>query len=113
MYKVTTLLAISAIAVSGCAKRPDAIAPVTAPAGAYQNLSCTQSQQERMRLGQSLAALEVQQNNTATGDAIGVFLIGLPLGSVGGGDVEGQIAAQKGQVQALDMRLMSCRGDEQ
>jgi hypothetical protein len=27
--------------------------------------------------------------------------------------VGGQIAAQKGQVQALDMRLMSCQGDEQ
>ena len=30
------MLASATVAISGCAKRPDAIAPVPAPAGAYE-----------------------------------------------------------------------------
>jgi len=37
-------------------------------------------------------ALTKQQNNAATGDAASVFLFALPLGSVFGADVEGELA---------------------
>ena len=37
-------------------------------------------------------ALTKQQNNAATGDAASVFLFSLPLGSVFGADVEGELA---------------------
>ncbi|MDA0359354.1 MAG: hypothetical protein O2835_09325 [Proteobacteria bacterium] len=37
-------------------------------------------------------ALTKQQNNAATDDAASVFLFALPLGSVFGADVEGELA---------------------
>jgi len=45
--------------------------------------------------------LTKQQNNAATGDAASVFLFALPLGSVFGADVEGELAQAKGKVMAL------------
>jgi hypothetical protein len=43
------------------------------------------------------------------GDAVGVLLIGVPVSSLTGGDVSGQIALEKGKIAALDARLLSCR----
>ena len=43
-----------------------------------------------------------------TGDAVGVFLVGVPISSVTGGNKEGQIAASKGKVDALQARLLTC-----
>jgi hypothetical protein len=42
------------------------------------------------------------------GDAIGVFLIGVPVSSLSGGDKEGLIAAAKGKELALQNRLLGC-----
>ncbi len=46
-----------------------------------------------------------QQNNAALGDAAGVFLILLPLGSVFGADKEGELAIAKGEVDALERKI--------
>jgi hypothetical protein len=42
------------------------------------------------------------------GDAVGVLLIGVPVSSLTGGDVSGQIALEKGKIAALDARLLGC-----
>jgi hypothetical protein len=47
-------------------------------------------------------ALTRQQNNAATADAVGVFLLLVPAGSVFGGNVEGELAQAKGEVMALE-----------
>lgn len=47
--------------------------------------------------GAGLAALEKQQSSAATGDALGVFLIGVPTTSLTGGDKAGEIAVEKGK----------------
>jgi hypothetical protein len=39
---------------------------------------------------------------------LGVFLIGVPVSSLSGGDRAGQIATLKGQVLALETRLAGC-----
>ena len=57
---------------------------------------------------QSLAALESKQRSAATGDALGVFFIGVPVSSLTGNDVSGSIGASKGKVVALENRLMTC-----
>ncbi|TPL00670.1 hypothetical protein FJ938_22000 [Mesorhizobium sp. B2-4-14] len=69
----------------GCATPPDKIAgfPNAGP--------CTQADRER------LAVLTNQQNKAATGDALGVFLIGVPVSSLSGGDHETEIAVLKGR----------------
>jgi hypothetical protein len=86
----------------GCAKRPDAIVPVDIPMTAYTNLDCKRMARETISENEKLAALSKSQNSAATGDAVGVFLIGVPMSSVTGGDKEGQIAVSKGKVQALE-----------
>jgi hypothetical protein len=68
---------------------------------AYTNLNCKQLATETVAENEKLAALLKAQNSAAKSDAVGVFLIGAPLGSVTGGDKEGQVAVSKGKVQAI------------
>jgi hypothetical protein len=59
----------------------------------------------------NLASISKQQNQAATGDAVGVFMLGVPVSSTFGGDKEGQVAVAKGKVNAIDATLKSkgCR----
>ena len=95
------------LGLAACAKAPSSIAPVSM-AGAYDKVSCkkasTMLEQERA----TLAALESQQKSARTGDAIGVFLILVPVSSLTGADREGAIATSKGKVLALESRVMEC-----
>lgn len=96
------------LALAGCAKLPDAIAPVSMT-GAYDNVSCSKAQAMLTQEQTNLAALSVQQKNAATGDAVGVFLVLIPVSTMTGSNKEGEIAASKGKVNALTARLQSCR----
>jgi len=93
---------------AACAKNPESIAPVLMPGGMYNHMTCDQARAERLRLGDILAALETRQRSAETGDAIGVFLIGVPVASLTGGDRAGLIAAERGKVLVLDARLQRC-----
>jgi len=106
--KTTSAILLSIIAFSGCAQRPDAIAPVSM-AGAFDGISCQKASELLNVERVNLAALSKQQNDAATGDAIGVFLIGVPMSSVGGGDKAGNIATSKGKIVAFENRLQRCR----
>ena len=95
------------LALSSCAKRPDAIVPVDIPSAAYSNGTCQSLSQELVKEQSNLAAVSKQQNQAATGDALGVFLIGVPASSTFGGDKEGQVAVAKGKVNAIEAALKS------
>ena len=56
-----------------------------------------------------LAALTQKQKNAVAGDAIGVFLVLVPVSSLTGNNVAGELATSKGKVNALEARLASCR----
>ncbi len=88
-------------------KAPDAIAPVSM-GNAYSGISCNNAKQMLVAEKQNLTALEVKQKNAVVGDAIGVFLIAVPVSSLTGNDVEGEIATAKGKVIALENRTMTC-----
>ena len=105
--KKVILAAAALAALSSCAKRPDAIVPVDIPMAAYANQSCASLGQELIREQRNLAAVSKAQNEAATGDAVGVFLIGVPMSSAVGGDKEGQVAVAKGKVQAIENTLKS------
>lgn len=90
------------LSVASCAKRPDAIVPVDIPMAAYTNESCDHLAQELVKEQQNLAAVSKDQNQAATGDAVGVFMLGVPVSSTFGGDKEGQVAVAKGKVQAIE-----------
>ena len=44
-----------------------------------------------------MALVSNQQSKAASGDALGVFLIGVPVASLAGGDHEAEIAILKGR----------------
>jgi hypothetical protein len=74
---------------------------------AYSNYSCEQLAQEMIKEQTTLSAVSKQQHDAATGDAFGVFLIGVPMSSTFGGDKEGQVSLAKGKVQAIQAAMMS------
>ncbi|TIN27422.1 MAG: hypothetical protein E5Y31_13080 [Mesorhizobium sp.] len=80
------VLIISVLAsLAACATPPDKIS------GIPNSGPCTQADRER------LAIVSNQQNKASTGDALGVFLIGVPVASMSGGDHEAEIAILKGR----------------
>jgi len=98
------------LSLTACASRPDSIAPSDVSATEYQGLSCAQTTSLLSEKRDALRQSEAQQNRAATGDAIGVFLVLLPVSTVFGGDNEGVVAQYKGEVLALERALgMNCR----
>ena len=53
-------------------------------------------------------ALSAAQKKAVSGDAFGVFLIGVPVSSLNDKDKEGAIATSKGKILALESRLLTC-----
>lgn len=101
----------AALVISACAKQPDKIAAVEVGADSYSRYSCLQLQSEKTKISQELENLSARQKSAASGDAWGVFLLGLPLSSMSGGDQEALIAVAKGKVQAIDRQIVAknCR----
>ncbi|MTH96423.1 hypothetical protein [Roseibium sp. RKSG952] len=106
MKQLFLLLGVSAL-LAGCAKGPDAIAPTPIPIAAYSSDSCKSLANQLTSERSTLASLESQQRSAQTGDAVGVFLIGVPLSSVSGGDKEGELSVAKGKVQAMELAMHS------
>ena len=96
------LIPLAAGLVASCAKRPDAIAPTAFPTETYANLECQQLNSTLASEQASLATLSAAQNSAANADAVGVFLVGVPVASLTDGDKEGMIAVAKGKIQALE-----------
>lgn len=71
--------------LAGCAKRPESIVAVP------NSGPCTNEDRRR------LVDLEAKQRQAANSDAVGVFLIGVPVASLSGADNEAEIAILKGR----------------
>jgi hypothetical protein len=79
-------LAGSIAVLSACATHPNNI-----KAAAYTGSPCTSADRAR------LATISKEQAAAARNDAVGVALIGLPLGSMGRSDHKAEIATLKGK----------------
>ena len=100
----------SLLVIAGCASRASSIAPVAIPSANYEGMSCDETKVALEQKKAKKNALTTQQNNAATGDAIGVFLVLLPVGSIFGADKEGELAQAKGEVLALEGAVrINCR----
>lgn len=113
--RIWKLAAVGAVVVvAGCAKNPEAIVPMSMPANAYTGLSCDQLAVEFQKTATALRAVETDQRQAVAGDAVGVFLIGVPMSSLTGGDKEGAIAQHKGEVIAIQasQRAQGCQVSE-
>lgn len=102
MSKIKSLLILSAfLSISACASRASGVAPLSISSSDYNGLSCEDAKAKLEVSRQTEYALTKKQNNAATADAAAVFLLAVPLGSVFGADVKGELAQAKGEVLAL------------
>lgn len=93
---------VTIIALAACAKQPDKISAADIGDNQYRNYSCAKLQDAETRYNQALENLSAEQKQAASGDAWGVFLLGLPISSMSGADKETQIAVTKGHLQAIE-----------
>lgn len=101
----------AALATGACAGRASSVAPVSITSTDYSSMSCERVRTELDTTRAKVNALSRRQNNAALADAAGVFLVLLPLGSVFGGGVEGELAQAKGEQAALERNLTTrCGG---
>jgi hypothetical protein len=108
--RVLVLLIGVAVALAGCAKSPESIAPAYVSSVNFQSWSCSQLAEEGRRLNQALAEASTQQRNARTNDTIGVIFIGVPVSSLSGDNIAPQIANLKGQIVAVQQagNLRNC-----
>jgi hypothetical protein len=95
--------------LAACAQQPENIAAADIGPNPYSGFNCAQLSQEELRITQELDNLSAQQRRAASGDAFGVFLLGLPISSMSGNDQETAIAVARGRLQAID-QLQAARG---
>ena len=95
------------LAISACAPGPSAVAP-TPMGAAFAQTDCRHITPMLNQARANEADLTRRQRNAATGDAIGTFLILVPVSSVTGNNVEGELAAAKGRTIALEDRARQC-----
>lgn len=98
-------MACVAIALTGCATRASSVAPVAISSSDFSSLSCEQLRGDLQTARSREDALKKKQNNAALADAASVFLFLVPLGSVLGADVSGDLAQAKGEVIALERTI--------
>jgi hypothetical protein len=96
---------------TGCAPRPEQIAPAPVSPQLYGGLSCPKLVAEQSRLNRRLAALSSEQTQASVDDAVGVLFTWRPLASLSGGNLQDQIALTKGELALVNHRLQrDCRG---
>lgn len=105
--KITFTAVLAVTMLAGCAKAPGSIAPSYVSEVPYQSYSCKQLGEERARLEQAYTTTAKAQEDARTGDAWGVFLIGMPTSSLSGGNVAAEVASLKGQMVAVDKTLIT------
>lgn len=93
-------VALSALALAGCAQPPGSIAPVPMSASDFDHMSCNKLTHAINTNARELDAAEARQRNHVAGDAAGVFFILIPP-SAFTGDASDEVAVAKGEDMAL------------
>ncbi|GHA44336.1 hypothetical protein GCM10008927_06410 [Amylibacter ulvae] len=107
MKKILTISTI--LLISACAKSPDKIPAANLGASHYSDASCSTLAKNQITLRQNLEAQSAAQKSAQTGDALGVFLIGVPMSSMAGADKETEIAVTKGKLNAIERQQAAKR----
>ena len=110
--KLQYVIIAAAVSLSACAKSPEQISAVEIADTTYANANCKALVKQEIQQTQLLHALSADQRKAQDGDALGVFLLGLPLSSMSGADKETEIAVAKGRVNAIrrQQAAKSCQG---
>jgi len=102
-------VALALLSMSACAPTPDSVQATEVSGAVYQKLECSDLVTERQRVSDELIAMTEKQAATAHSDAIGFWLIGMPVGSMGGGNVAVQLGELKGRMNTVK-RVMAEKG---
>lgn len=92
---------VALAALSGCAAKPENIAPLYVSELPYMNASCDQLRDTLLNVNTALANATSQQDTARAHDSLGVFLVGLPVASMAGQDAKAQVASLKGHAEAI------------
>jgi hypothetical protein len=95
------LIIVSAMAIVACANRPETIHASFVSHEKYVDLNCDQLVTRISDTRSDLDKFSKLQDGKATGDAWGVFLLGVPFSKLSG-DHEGDVARLKGEVEAIE-----------
>ncbi len=89
------------LVLSGCAASPSDVGASYVSPVSYRTWTCQDLSDEFERVKSALAVAADRQDNARANDAVGVVLIGLPLGSLSGQGVAPEIGRLKDELQAL------------
>jgi hypothetical protein len=95
-------ISVMLIGLIGCATSPGQIKPIAVSDVHFSKFSCEELASVAADTAVALATTWENQKNAAEGDALGVFLIGVPASSMGGGDVGYALARHLGEAEAID-----------
>ena len=110
MKKLILVLPLLAM-TAACASRPESIVPVGGGnVSVHDGKSCSTLHNEKAEVDQLVQALSARQNKAANADAWGVFLLGVPVASLSGAEVEAELAIAKGDQLSLRAAIaVNCR----
>jgi hypothetical protein len=94
-------IVVSTFFLLACANRPGSIHASYVSHEKFADLTCDQLITRQLSTHIRLERLSREQDGKATGDAIGVFLLGIPFSKLSG-DHEAEIAHLKGEMEALE-----------
>ncbi len=95
------LLILICFFLAACATRPESIHASYVSHERYMDLDCDGLAVKMSDTRADLTKFSKMQDSKATGDAWGVFLLGIPFSKLSG-DVEGDVARLKGEVEAIE-----------
>jgi hypothetical protein len=101
VYKRTILASAVLVFVSACANRPESISASYVSHEKYMDGDCVALNTQMSNARAELSKVSDMQNSKATGDAWGVFLLGVPFSKLSG-DHEADVAKWKGEVGAIE-----------
>jgi hypothetical protein len=93
--------------LTGCATRPEKIAPSYVSDMTYRNWECDELAREQSILASKIASESDAQQKASAKDAAGVFFLGIPVASMSGEDRAYEIARLKGELKALERATMA------
>lgn len=88
-------------ALAACANRPESIAASYVSFEKYMDSDCPGLATRMSDAQATLAKHSEMQDSKANGDAVGVFLLGIPFSKLSG-DHEGDVAKWKGEIEAIE-----------
>lgn len=100
--KAALLVTPLAFALASCASAPEAIDAQHVPSQLYLGYSCRALAEEYAEAEADYDRSAIAQRQAQQGDALGVFLVGIPVSSMTGGDREAEISYQKGTMNAVE-----------